>query len=285
MPEMDSAMSAHAPERARRNFFPTYRPRGQRDVPKYLILRDALIAAIGDGYWKSGDRFPTELELTRMTPYSLGTVQRAIQLLVAEGFVTRKHRSGSFVAPGYKRIGGPWLFRFLAEDAKTFLPIFTKVTGRRRVAERGPWFEWLAQGESRKPLLCIDRQIRVEKRLVAFNQVYLDPELYPFIASAPLRELDGANIAHLVQESGRLPVSKMAHTAACAPLPEAACRLLGLSPRSAGLVVEIAASAGNTRPVSYQKLFMAASGPRIYISDSAGDWHGCPVADAPVAPG
>lgn len=276
-------MSSHAPEPARGNFFPTYRPRGLKGAPKYVVLREALVAAIGDGYWKSGERFPTELELTRMTPYSLGTVQRAIQLLVAEGFVTRKHRSGSFVAPGYRRIGGPWLFRFLAEDGTTFLPIFTKVTGRRKVAARGPWLEWLAQGVPGKPLLCIDRQIRVERRLVAFNQVYLDPAVYPFIGAAPIRALHGANIAHLIEEAGRLPVSRIAHTARCGPLPDAACEALGLPRGRFGMTVEIGAGAGNSRPVSYQQIFTASPEPRIYISDSSGEWHGAAAAEAPSA--
>jgi DNA-binding GntR family transcriptional regulator len=275
-------MSSQAPTRAR-NFFPLYRPRGSAHAPKYLILREALVAAIGDGYWKCGDRFPTELELTRMTPYSLGTVQRAIQMLVAEGFVTRKHRSGSFVAPGYRRIGGPWLFRFLGEDGRTFLPIFTKATGRRRVASRGPWLEWLAQGEAGKQLVCIDRQIRVERRLVAFNQVYLDPAAYPFIAGAALRSLDGANIAQLVEEGSKLPVSKIAHNARCGALPDVACRALGLEHGTFGMTVEIAASAGNSRPVSWQQIFLVPAAPRIYISDSAGDWHGAAAAEAPLA--
>lgn len=275
-------MSTHPPERARRSFFPTYRPREMKSAPKYLILREALVAAIGDGYWKSGERFPTELELTRATPYSLGTVQRAIQMLVAEGFVTRKHRSGSFVAPGYRRIGGPWLFRFIAEDGRTFLPIFTKVSGRRGIASRGPWLEWLAQGAGKR-LVCIDRQIRVDKRLVAFNQIYLDPAAYPFITAAPLRALDGANIAHVVEEAGKLPVSKIAHAARCGPLPDVACRALGVGHGTFGMTVEIAASAGNSRPVSWQQIFLAPAAPRIYISDSSGDWHGAAAADAPLA--
>jgi DNA-binding GntR family transcriptional regulator len=275
-------MSSQAPARAR-NFFPIYRPRGDAGAPKYLILREALVAAIGDGWWKSGERFPTELELTRMTPYSLGTVQRAIQMLVAEGFVTRKHRSGSFVAPGYRRIGGPWLFRFLDADGKTFLPMFTKVTGRRRVPARGPWPEWLAQGAAGKALLCIDRQIRVGRKLVAFNQVYIDPDAYPYIATASPRALDGANFAHLVEEANGLPVSKIAHLASCGALPEVACKALGLVRGTHGMTVEIAASAGNSRPVSYQQLHMASSQPRIYISQSSGEWHDGVQAPAPEA--
>ncbi|HSQ81515.1 MAG TPA: GntR family transcriptional regulator [Casimicrobiaceae bacterium] len=266
-------MTSAAPGRRGNDFFAKYRPRGARGAPKYVILREAIISAIEDGRWKIGDRFPTELELTAMTPYSLGTVQRAIQTLVAEGFVIRKHRSGSIVAPGHKRIGGPWLFRFLAEDGSGFLPMFTKVTSRRKVVESGPWFDWLTQGVVGKPLLRIDRKIRVGTEIVAFNRVYLDPEAYPFIATAPIRELDGANIVHLIQEACHLPVSNIAHMARCAVLPEVACRAIGLRRGALGMIVEIAASAGRVRPVSYQQIFVPPTGIPLYVSESSADWH------------
>lgn len=272
-----------APRPSRGNFFARYRPREANAAPKYAILRDALIAAIEDGHWKSGDQLPNELELTAMTPYSLGTVQRAIQSLVAEGFVTRKQRSGSYVAPTHKRIGGPWLFRFIGDDGRAFLPMYTKVTGRRKVVERGPWFDWLTHGVPGKVLLRIDREIRVETDRVAFNRMYLDPEAYPLIATAPIRSLDGANIVHVIQDAYRLPVSKIAHMARAGALPEFACKALDLRRGTVGMIVEIAASAGGSRPVSYQQLFLPPTKVRIYISESSGDWHSGPGVDAPGA--
>ena len=266
-------MSSAAGRRPDGNFFAKYRPRGGKGAPKYAILREALMAAIEDGHWKSGDQFPTELELTAMTPYSLGTVQRAIQALVADGFVIRKQRTGSYVAPTHKRIGGPWLFRFLGNDGQAFLPMFTKVTGRRKVVERGPWFDWLTQDAPGKALLRIDREIRLESDLVAFNRMYLDHAAYPFIATAPIRTLDGANIVHVIQEACRLPVSRIAHMARAGVLPEFACKALGLRRGTVGMIVEIAASAGRSRPVSYQQLFLPPTKVPIYLSESSGDWH------------
>mgnify|MGYP001179290840 CR=1 FL=1 len=61
------------------NFFVKYKPRDLAQAPKHVNLREAMIAAIQDGYWKCGDRLPTELALSQLTPYSLGTVQCAIQ--------------------------------------------------------------------------------------------------------------------------------------------------------------------------------------------------------------
>jgi DNA-binding GntR family transcriptional regulator len=44
-------------------------------VSKYALLRDVLVDAIASGHWKRGAQLPTEQELARETPFSLGTVQ------------------------------------------------------------------------------------------------------------------------------------------------------------------------------------------------------------------
>ena len=59
------------------------------------------------------------------TPYSLGTVQRAIRTLVQEGLVERKPKLGTFVIQPRRMIFRPWHFRFLDSDRKTQLPVFT----------------------------------------------------------------------------------------------------------------------------------------------------------------
>lgn len=242
------------------------------DAPKYVILKEAIIAAIEDGYWKIGAKLPTEVELTRLTPYSLGTVQRAIQGLVTDGFVTRRQGSGTFVAAGQRRIGGPWLFRFLGRDEKQFAPMFTKVVARRKVKGSGAWLRWLTKGESGKKILEIDRLIMANGEFTAFNRCYLDPERFPVFATMPVRELDGANFAGVIQETYNLPITHIAHTVESAPFPEVARRALGLPRRTHGLVVEIAASAGRNRPVSYQQLFIPAGAGKLFISESFDEW-------------
>jgi DNA-binding GntR family transcriptional regulator len=126
-------------------------------------------------------------------------------------------------------------------------------------------------GKEGKKLLEIDRLIHTGDCMI-FNRYYLDPERFPVIASMPLRELHGANFAGLIQATYKLPITHMARTAQCTQLPEAACRATGVSNGSYGLVVEIAASAGRTRPVFYQQLFVPANAGKLFISDSFRRW-------------
>ena len=53
--------------------------------PKYQVLRNAIVDAISSGDWTPGMRLPTEAELAKMVPYSLGTVQKAYGELVRTG--------------------------------------------------------------------------------------------------------------------------------------------------------------------------------------------------------
>jgi DNA-binding GntR family transcriptional regulator len=253
------------------NFFSKYKRRDLAHAPKHMILREAMIAGIQDGHWKCGDRLPTESELTELTPYSLGTVQRAVQALVAEGFVTRKQGRGTFVTPLERRVGSPWLFRFLTADESDFASMSTRVIARKYVKSTAAWFKWLAMAGDSKKLLQIDRLIHTEDAMI-FNRYYLDPERFPVIASMPLRDLHGANFAGLIQATYKLPITHVARAAQCAQLPEAACRATGVSTGSYGLVVEIAARAGRARPVFYQQLFVPANAGKLFISDSFTRW-------------
>ncbi|MEO9615239.1 MAG: GntR family transcriptional regulator [Nitratireductor sp.] len=67
-------------------------------TPRYLVLAEALRARIEGGVLKPGDRLPSEAQLCATSGVSRGTVVRAIEQLVSQGFVTRRQGAGSFVA-------------------------------------------------------------------------------------------------------------------------------------------------------------------------------------------
>ena len=50
--------------------------------PKYARLSEAIEQAIERGEWKPGEKLPTESALAEVTPFSLGTVQRAYRQFV-----------------------------------------------------------------------------------------------------------------------------------------------------------------------------------------------------------
>jgi len=66
--------------------------------PRYRALAEGLRARIVAGDLTAGSQLPTESELAQQFSVSRGTVIKAIDLLVAEGIVTKRQGAGSFVA-------------------------------------------------------------------------------------------------------------------------------------------------------------------------------------------
>lgn len=74
----------------------------------YQIVADALRSELRDGGLKSGDRLPTEAQLSLRHGVSRGTVRRAYLELVTEGLVSRVRGRGTFPTrlPPYRRSFG-----------------------------------------------------------------------------------------------------------------------------------------------------------------------------------
>jgi len=235
-------------------------------VPKYAQLRDALIAAIERGRFQPGAKLPTEQELARTTPFSLGTVQRALRELVDSGVVVRQQGSGSFVARSRKPMDAPWHCRFIADDGVSLLPVYPRVVARERMRDRGPWSEHLDQrGDD---VIRVDRVISIADEFHVFSKFYLNAERFPGILDKPLSELDGANLKLIISREFGLPVTHVAQTVSFIAFPAAVCEALGLKRGACGTLLDIAASAGRKRAVYYQELFIPPSRRRLVISDT-----------------
>jgi DNA-binding LacI/PurR family transcriptional regulator len=71
-----------------------------RPPKKLHAVYTQLREEISSGEWKSGTKLPNETEIAHRFECSLGTVSKALALLVHEGFVERKARAGTTVVYG-----------------------------------------------------------------------------------------------------------------------------------------------------------------------------------------
>lgn len=74
--------------------FPIIRKSG---IPLYIQVKEAVLAEIKSGVWKTGDKLPTERELSEKLKVSRNTVSQAYQDLEAEGVLTSVQGRGTFV--------------------------------------------------------------------------------------------------------------------------------------------------------------------------------------------
>lgn len=234
-------------------------------LPKYAQLRETLLAAINAGHWKPGDKLPTEAELTKLTPYSLGTVQRALRALVEEGLVTRTQGSGTFVAEGRGPIDAPLHLRFLGETGEPkFLALFPKVLSRKRIADRGPWSEWL--GQKSADIVRVDRKLSVNGEFVVFNRFYFNADTFPDIADKPLAALDGANLKQLLATSFRMPITRVEQRVSLVKFTPEACKATGVKPGTRAMLLESFASAGRGNPIYFLESFIPPNKRRLDVS-------------------
>lgn len=86
-------------------------PETDSRLPAYVQLRDAIAARVAKGEWQPESALPSENQLTKETGLSIGTVRKALQMLVDEGLLERKQGLGTFLR---KRAFDASLFRFFA---------------------------------------------------------------------------------------------------------------------------------------------------------------------------
>ena len=67
-------------------------------VPLYYQLKTQLLKLIDEGYFKSGDKLPTESELCALLDISRPTIRQAFSELIKEGYIIRKKAKGTFVS-------------------------------------------------------------------------------------------------------------------------------------------------------------------------------------------
>ena len=67
--------------------------------PLYSQIHDSIVAQIRSGHLSAGDRLPGKRELASRLAVAVNTVDTAYQMLVAEGYLESRPKSGFFVLP------------------------------------------------------------------------------------------------------------------------------------------------------------------------------------------
>lgn len=231
-------------------------------MPKYARLRDMLVAAIHAGHWKAGEKLPTETELTRHTPYSLGTVQRAYRSLVEEGLVRRAQGSGTFVEEGRRPLDAPFHLKFPGGDGQ-FLPLYPKIVSRTQARGGGPWRDFLG---AEADVLRIDRRISVGDEFHVYTRLYFDSRAVPSAATMPFESLDKVHWKRLLSEELHAPVTNVRQAIRMDEFPGTVCRALGLRAGTHALVLESAGTSVRGDPVYFLESFIPPAAGRLDVS-------------------
>jgi DNA-binding GntR family transcriptional regulator len=228
-----------------------------RGLPKYAQLRDTLLAAIEAGRWKSGEKLPTEQELARTTPFSLGTVQKALRALVDDGVITRIQGSGSFVSSTHAKVEDVFHCRFLNDDESGYLPVFSEVVSRRVARGKGPWKRYFP-GSGRQ-VSRIDRKLDVNGEFSVYARFYFDAERFNDLAARPAAQLSGANFKEVLRTEFDVPVTNISQRMTFEPFPAEVAQSIGARQGTVGGLMEIVGRSGSGELAYYQQIFIPPS--------------------------
>jgi len=246
-------------------------------LPKYLRLSNAILNLIEAGEMRPGDKLPPEGALAGALPASLGTVQKALGHLKALGVVVRNHGQGTFVAGAPRPMSGERMpddnllhFRFADDDGSAPLPVYARVETVEKVScsSRGaspPWARFLG---SDKAYIRIGRSININDEFEAFSQFYLSWSRFRGLLRVPREELNGISLRVVLSRTYNMPTLHFDQRLSCAPLPEVACRALGLDTRSPGMIWEIFGRTYRRQPASYQRIYLPMGHRPIEITNS-----------------
>lgn len=68
-----------------------------KPLPVYLQIAELLARQLKAGFWRVGERLPTEAELSRQLGVAVGTLRKALALLEEQGTLERIQGSGTYV--------------------------------------------------------------------------------------------------------------------------------------------------------------------------------------------
>lgn len=244
------------------DFYDRYRPQGVVGLPKYAQLREALLAAINDGYWAPGTQLPNESTLATITPFSLGTVQKALRELVDSKMIVRRHGHGTFVAERATPMMSPMHLRF-EDDAGNILPIYAVVVGQEREVDAQAWAGKL--DASVRNVVKVDRVFTVGEDFRCFSHFYIDSDRFPVFAEEDLLDFAGANFKALLYSRYNTSIHHLIQKLRVEAFPEEVCRQLSLEQGAVGVVLEFHALSAIGQPIYFQEAFVPANLYRLRL--------------------
>lgn len=229
-------------------------------IPKYRRVADALLTDIEQGIYEPGGRLPSEVRLCAAHGVSLGTVQKALGLLTRNGVITRRHGAGTFVT-GAKTIAvgsrTPSVdlrhFRFLADDGKSVLPVYSKVLKIEQVFADGDWSSFLGiHGD----FVRLTRLLRIGDEFDVFSEMYFVTRQVRALLDTHPDDLNGVLIRDYVHQTFRLATTTIEQTVRAGLLPSRACRRVGVLGGTVGLIWHIQARGLREEPTIFQQVYI-----------------------------
>jgi GntR family transcriptional regulator len=225
-------------------------------LPRYQRLRDHIAAEIAANVWPPGEAIPSESELAERHNVALGTVRRAMEVLVAEGLVERVHGRGTFVRrPSFDKSMARFL-RHMGRDGKATIPE-SRILECSVALPPAPVALRLKLSPKAKAI-CLKRLRLVEGKAVMAEEIWLPHALF-----ARLLEVSPADMGDLLypfyeKQCGQ-SIASAEESLTVEPVDAAHARLLDIGPNDPVVAIERLALGYDRRPLEWRRSLAPAA--------------------------
>jgi DNA-binding GntR family transcriptional regulator len=236
-------------------------------LPKHARLYDAIAAEIDAARLDAGEKLPGERELCAATGISLGTVQKALSLLVADGRIVREHGRGTFVRTGRRPMTELWHYRFRDPVTRTLLPAFARLVGRTQVPADAA--VRAALGEDRAGYVRVTRIVSIGDRFRCWSEMHLPFARFAALLDMPEAEIESVNLKRVLATAFNAPTLATSQTVLLHAFPADIAQQIGVAPRAPGLSLQITATSRGGVPISFQRIYVPRSDCEMEIGADA----------------
>jgi len=228
-------------------------------------LCEAILKSGEGGYWRPGERLPSEQDLTTVFPVSLGTVQLALRKLAQQGIIVRRRGDGSRVADVDDTEETDWHIQFLADDGKTFLPVAIHVLSIDEIFESGEWSNFLAPAPA---YIQINRVISISDEFNVFSRFYLDGRKFRPILDLSPETLSALTMRRILHDRFNAPTFRVWQNLRFVEIEEPEAAHMRIASGTIGNALEIFGFTYRDEPVSYQEFLIPPNRRKIKISST-----------------
>ena len=200
--------------------------------PLYLKLRQMLEQAIQNNLLKHGEALPPERDLADQAGVSRVTVRKAVDDLVKDGLLVRRHGSGTFVEKPVAKV----------EQSLSHLTSFTEDMARRGLIARAEWLDKGIYTPSPNEIMTLGlsagvRIARLERLRIADDRPLAIERASISTEFLPDPEAVTTSLYDILGKIGARPVRAVQRISAC-NLKETDAALLHMPVGAAGLSIE-----------------------------------------------
>jgi len=219
-------------------------------LPRYQRLRDEMVALVAARHWRPGEAIPTEQALAKSYDVAVGTVRKAVDLLVAEGLLERFQGRGTFVRRASFDSSLFRFFRFQTRQGERRIPESRIL--RREVVEAPSAVAATLQIPNGAKVIQMSRLRLIDGMPMLVEEIWLPFDRFAAFAQLELTEI-GDLLYPVYEAQCNQVIASATETLTVEAIGPLHARLLRIEPGTPAVVIERLAYGYDRQPLEWRR--------------------------------